>query len=271
LMRVAVLASGFLHGAPESAKNFRACLLEPLDADVYVFTSHENVTREAGGSKHASRLTDSDLNDLYAAWFPHVKAFGFTEENPNYSGELSLVLSEYDAQLQENFRPKTPPEYVDLPYRMSCIDQYLRLAYCWDQIYDEPYDVFIRARPDLVFEKPLEIGEVDEGVLYVPCKQSFYDEYHSRNYLKEFLFWGSREVMEQICSQWVYAYGIHEPLFDCNGSDYTLCPEHQFYLYAKSLKLQVEFVPLTCRYSEAHRAYEVVKAEDCPGENRVRL
>lgn len=269
-MKVAVLASGFLHGASASAKNFRKCLLDPLDADVYIFTSRENVTREVG-SKHPSRLTDSDLNDVYASWSPYVKTFSFTEENPNYAGELSLVLSEYDTHLRENFRPIAPPEYVAPEYRMSCIDQYLRLAYCWDLLYDEPYDVVIRARPDLVFEKPLEIGKVDEGVLYVPCKEAFYSSETSATYLKEFLFWGSKQVMEQICSQWVYAYGIPEPLFAPGGSDYTLCPEHQFGLYVKSLGLEVEFVPLTVRYSDEHRAYLIVDGPEIDGPNRVQL
>lgn len=270
-MRVAVLASGFLHGAPDSAKNFREQLLDPLDADLYVFTSRENVTREAGGSKHKSLITNFDLDKLHLAWLSRLRNLSLTENNPNYLGELSLVLKEYDDHLRENFRPTCPPEYVAHEYRMSCIDQYLRLAYCWDLIHEGDYEVIVRARPDLVFERPLEIGEVDEGVVYVPCKEAFYSSETSSTYLKEFLFWGSRKVMDEICSGWVYSYGINAPLFAPGGSDYTLCPEHQFGLFVKQLGLQVEFVPLTVRYSELHRAYEVIEAPNYPGENRVQL
>lgn len=270
-MRVAVLASGFLHGAPDSAKNFRTNVLDPLDADLYVFTSMENVTREAGGSKHKSWVDVSDLEKLLRAWDSRLKVIRFTQDDPDYSEELALVLREYDAHLAEHFRPECLPEYVAHEYRMSCIDQYLRLAYCWDLIHESDYDVIVRARPDLVFEKPLEIGVVDEGVVYVPCKEAFYSPETSSTYLKEFLFWGSRKVMDEICSGWVYSYGINAPLFAPGGSDYTLCPEHQFGLFVKQLGLQVEFAPLTVRYSEPHRAYEVIGAEDCPGENRVQL
>jgi hypothetical protein len=270
LRKVAVLASGFLHGAPASAKNFRACVLDPLNADLYVFTSRENVTREEGGSKHTSWLTASEQHKVVQAWQPFLKKLRFTEDDPSYFTSLSAELTHYDLVLRDDFRPNSPPEYVTHEYRMSCIDQYLRLAYCWDML-DKDYDVVIRIRPDLVFERPLEIGTVEENVLYVPCKRAFHDEHHSRNYLKEFMFWGTKSVMERVCSEWVYAYGIPRPLFDCGGSDYTLCPEHQFYLYARSLELQAQFVPLTCRYSEKHRAYEVVADEAYPGEDRVQL
>jgi hypothetical protein len=268
-LRVAVLASGFLHGAPQSAENFKKHVLEPLGADLYVFTSRENVVREAGGSKHTAWLTGSEIQKVIQTWRPFLKNIEFIEDRRYYRYDLSLALDWYNKRL-ERFKPRCVPEYVAHEYRMSCIDQYLRLNRCWNIMYGA-YDVVCRIRPDLVFENPLSIERIEDNVLYVPCKEGFYRPETSPFYLKEFMFWGGRDVMDKICLEWVNAYGIPEPLFEPGGSDYTLCPEHQFGLYVKERGFMVEFVPLTCRYSEAHRAYEVVKAEDCPGENRVRL
>lgn len=274
-MRVAVLASGFLYNALESAEAFKKHLIEPNKADVFLFTSRENFARSDGGVRDRADVGFSGLARLISLW--GIQRSGCAER-PDYQDELAEQYAAYAKRL-EGFRPRHKPEYVDQAYRASTIDQYLRLKWCWRLMEEHErrrgwcYDVVVRARPDLVFETDVNI--CDTGSLHVPCKSHFYHCHHNRNYLKEFLFYARRDVFAQVAS-WVDHYGgLIAPLFELGGADYTLCPEYQFYLLAKRHRFAVQFIPVTCVVQQKPFAYRIVleepDAEGCDEPDFVQL
>jgi len=258
-IRVAVLCSGFMYNTLYYIDNILNYLIKHnsnIHFDIFLVSSIENYKRLDGGVKIRCDFDSDQQQYIYNSWKPYLKSLLLTENSTEYQTELELLYKSYDNIIKNNYKPRYKPEYVDQPFRASCIDQYLRLKYAWKLMeqYETnnsfEYDIVIRIRPDLTISEPFDLNPYINDHINIPCKSHYYHHYHDKNYLKEFFFFGKRELMKIICHNWVDSYGKYlDPLFEVDGpADYTLAPEYQFYLFIKHNILSICFIPFSCEY-----------------------
>jgi hypothetical protein len=248
----------------------------PNNADIFIYTGkirdfepRENSESNINSfhSSYDSRHTEYGIEFDEKLFFGdllghHLKAFEFCQDDSSFDAELKQlcvkahklhsVYTNGDINSKYNsegirFSPgwNQPQNYV--------INQYLRLQRCiqlmkkYEDENNFKYDIIIRLRPDMAWTtKTMKIQLFESNTLYTSNKR-FYP------HLNDYFFWGSRDVMDKICSNFVYKlYNTLKPYHrllesgeEPNG-DITYITETQFALFVKELSLNLESYDNNC-------------------------
>jgi len=214
--RVAVLISGTLRTFWFTYRSVMENLIEPNDADVFVYTGWDRL----GNREHRScssiasrggKPLDFDERDFFGkALGEHLKAFVFIEDEfESYVNEFRAIYPRCPYCLRT---PTTPCPGCALPSPTEKrewyhIDAYLRLRRCnelrrqYEAKHGVRYDALVRLRGDTMLSFPIPLAD------YPLEPNDLHIEHTHPPHQREAFFFGGRDIMDTICTRFPDEYG----------------------------------------------------------------
>jgi hypothetical protein len=223
--RVAVMISGFLRTLWFNYPNLMENLIEPNDADVFIYAgSNRALVPRAHKSCSSDYLRgggqlDFDEKEFFGRRMgERLKAFRVVEDEfESYVEEYRSIfpICPYcrprpgvERAMCPECRVPTPAEVRSREWH--AVDSYLRLRRCnglrreYEASGGFKYDVVVRIRGDMRLSFVLDLS----GYKY--RERDLHVEGTHDNLQRECVFFGARDIMDLICSRFVYEYGTIE-------------------------------------------------------------
>ena len=235
MSRVAVILPGNLGCYKVAIESIRENLVKPNDADMFILTSKKNyihvVNDELAGRDHDQDLrTDGDEAEIRQCFGGSLKLFKFIEDIDGYEVRRNAEIVELKKRISWFTEGAVPAHVYDKEKReirrpVRYIDPLLRMHYLMQMVCEHEkahgirYDWIIRARIDQIFCDPIVIRQ-GEG----PMEQFYWTGVDN-------FFYGTRDVMEYVCLNFVHNIGAFDNPTVLDKGDYRLTTEPQFTVF----------------------------------------
>ena len=222
-MKVAVTIAGQLRDYKINAVNHIKSIIEPNNADVFVYACSKNTLHTVG--------------DNVTQKYNITNAYGRDEILRDTEQIYGSFLK--DVQINDN-EPLDDSDFGTLGYfkkRMNNQMTNIRMAYEMAVNYSSDYDVIVRCRPDnSMFPAPVDISrfEMQDNFVYT----TIYPSGHRDPW---FFSFSNPKTFSKYCS-FVYQKDADESRTDNNFD----CPEVALERYLANIGLQLRYVPSIC-------------------------
>ena len=179
-LRVAVCISGYLRTFERTAPSFVKNVLEPLNADLFIYAPNKKgVSWASAKKKHSSIISQEDLDS---------DSLSLEKIEKHYPANRikKCVLWDYDQSIFKNDYYDQNPKTIDGRDYRRTLSMFYHIEKCnnlkteYEKENNFEYDIVIRTRSDLVFFTPFIIENI---IRDVNLKNTIY--YNAFNFLNE--------------------------------------------------------------------------------------
>lgn len=197
-MKIALLMSGQARQSWLTAPSLYKYVIEPNNADVFLYLKKDSLEPNAGNS------TEKIVNTVFSK---NVKSLIFTDDA--YDKEVKELIDSNYAKLDEHYKKLNRGKWDKL-LNTHNTDQYLQLKKCCESAVEYAnknnfkYDLILRVRPDIGWLNKCDLlRPITQDLLYVNYSLhnvSPDDKPHFVSWVEDTCFFGGQDVMSKFCS-----------------------------------------------------------------------
>lgn len=195
--RVALLMSGQLRQSWLSAPSLNKCVVEPNNADIFLFVKKDSFTPQVDNTEEVVRKVFNK----------NVKSLIFSDAN--YDKEVKGLIESNYTKIDNHYK-KLGRDNWDKTLNVHNSDQYAQLKRCAESAVkyanrnNFKYDLMVRVRPNHGWLNKLDLSlPVLQDTLYVNYSEhnvGYADKIQNVPWVEDTLFFGSQDVMLKLCS-----------------------------------------------------------------------